>query len=93
MKLPSVYANKIDKVIKNNEEMFRKETGDRSVKKDIRDIRKYFDNSGYANKLNVKITTTDGTSMEKIILYKTDHLVNINNNKIYFKDILDYEVK
>ena len=41
MKLPSVFANKIDKVIKNNDEYFH---GDREikVKKNPYDLKKYF---------------------------------------------------
>lgn len=91
MSLPKVFANKIDKKIDNNIEFFH---GDRSVKKkDISDLRVYFDKNGYTNKLLLDITTKDGVSSEKIILYRNGYLVNIDNKKIYFEDILDYDIK
>lgn len=90
-KLPSVFANKIDKDLKNNDEFYR---GSEEVKKkDIRDIKKYFDHNGYANKLKVKLVTKSGSSHEKIILYRDTYLVNINNEKINFEDIVDYEIE
>lgn len=91
MKLPSVYANKIDKVIKNNDDFYRSDIKDK--RKDVRDLRKYFDHNGYANKFNVVIKSVDGTREERLILYKDDYFVNINNKRIYFKDIIDYEIK
>ena len=91
MKLPSVYANKIDKVIRNNDEYFK---GDRTTtKKDSVELKKYFDRNGYANKLSVMLTLKDGKRLEKLILCKDDYVININNQRIYFKDIIDYEIK
>lgn len=93
MKLPSVFANKIDKVIKNNEDYFH---GDRNVVKkkvDLNNLSKKFDQNGYVNKLSVLIKTKNGSKLEKLILKKNDYFVNINNEKIFFDDILDYEIK
>ena len=92
MSLPKVFANKIDRKINNNVEFYH---GDRNNKgtKDISEIRSYFDSNGYVNKLLLNITTKDGTSLEKIILYRNGYLVNIDNKKIYFEDILDYDIK
>ena len=91
MSLPKVFANKIDKKIDNNIEYFH---ADRSIKsKDVSDLRMYFDKNGYTNKLLLKITTKDGISEEKIILYRNGYLVNIDNKRIYFEDILDYDIK
>lgn len=92
MKLPSVFANKIDKVINNNDKYFH---GDRSEvkKKNPYDLKKYFDKTGYANKLLVNIKTKDGDSLKKLILCKDNYVIDINNTKIFFDDIIDYEVK
>lgn len=91
MKLPSVFANKIDKEIKNNEDYFHAE---RNIKtKSLKELKSKFDSNGYYNKLNVTIKTKDKTSNEKLILCKDNYFININNQKIYFDDILDYEIK
>lgn len=91
MKLPSVYANKIDKVIKNNTDVV---VGDRNTKKkDLTDLKMCFDSRGYANRLNVEIVTKDGKRNEKLVLCVRDYFVNIENKKIYFNEILDYEIK
>ncbi len=90
MKLPSVYANKINKNINNNTDYYH---GERSPKKDLDTLKKHFDKNGYTNRLAVTITTKDGTTNEKLVLLKTDHFITINNKNIYFKDIIDYEIK
>ena len=76
MKLPSVYANKIDKVIKNNTEYYR---GDKEIKKDLRELKNCFDSRGYANRLVVDIETLNGVRTEKLILCKNNYFININN--------------
>ncbi len=93
MKLPSVYANRIDKPIKNNEEVFHQERGAKVAKKDPKDLKKYFDRNGYANKLVVKLKTENGEKVEKLILYKDTYVITINNERIPLSSILDYEVK
>lgn len=91
MKLPSVYANKIDKVIKNNTEYYKEDRNSKVV--DLSKLRGMFDNKGFANKLEVFIDTGDGLRLEKLVLCKVNYFVNINNKKIYFKDIVNYEIK
>ena len=91
MKLPSVFANKIDKEINNNESYYHKEAN-RKEKKDINDLKLHFDRKGYANKLLVNIKTARGSSKEKLILLKNDYVININNQKIKLDDIIDYEI-
>ena len=90
MKLPSVYANKIDKEIKNNTEYVH---NDRVIKKDLSTLKKEFDNNGYVNRLKVLIRTKDGSREEKLVLCKDNYFVDINNEKIYFDEILDYDIK
>lgn len=92
MKLPNVFANKIEKVINNNDKYFHGE-GREVKKKDAYDLKKYFDNTGYANRLLVNIKTKDGESLRKLILCKDNYVIDINNMKIFFDDIVDYEVK
>lgn len=92
MKLPSVYANKIEKNIKNNEDYFRK---DKTTKvKDLRELKAMFDSRGYANRLPVILTLKSGEKInDKLVLSKIDHFVTLNNEKIYYDDIVDYEIK
>lgn len=93
MKLPSVYANKIEKDIKNNSDYFY---GDRNNVKvrDLRELKNEFDNKGYVNRLRVILTMKDGSKRdEKLVLLKNDGLINLSNEKIYFEDIVNYEIK
>lgn len=93
MSLPSVYANKIEKPIKNNTEVFHQERGVKIQKKNPSDLKKYFDRNGYANKLVVLIKTENGERLEKLILYKDTYVINIHNEHIPLSSILDFEVK
>ena len=95
MKLPSVFANKIDKVIKNNDDYYRGDYESKTelVNKNSYDLKNYFDKNGYARKLLVEIRTKEGMSLEKLILCKDKYVINIDNKKIYFDDILDFEIK
>lgn len=92
MKLPSVFANKIEKDINNNITYYH---GDRNVvSKDLRDLKNMFDSKGYVNRLSVKLDMVDGTVRnEKLVLCKDSYFINLNNEKIYFNDIRDYEIK
>ena len=94
MKLPSVYANRIDKKINNNDEYYRNNVRDEVEVKDLNVLKRYFDKNGYANKLVVKLYYRDNkNSVEKLILCRDDYFVNIDNKRIYFKDIVNYEIK
>ena len=94
MKLPSVYANRIDKKINNNDEYYRNNLRDEVEVKDLNELKRYFDKNGYANKLVVKLYYRDNkNSVEKLILCRDDYFVNIDNKRIYFKDIVNYEIK
>lgn len=94
MKLPSVYANKIDKVFNNNDTVYRESDSKNKVTRDIRELTKYFDRKGYSDRLKVKLFYKDNTdSVEKLVLYKGEYFVNIDNNKIYLSDIVDFEIQ
>lgn len=93
MSLPSVYANKIDKVFNNNDVLYRDDLNKRETK-DVRGLIRYFDSKGYSDRLKVKLYYVDNTdSIEKLILYKGDYFINIDNNKIYLKDVVNYEIQ
>ncbi len=91
MKLPSVYANRIEKNICNNVSCYH---GDRNETKDLRDLKNKFDNKGYVNRLGVKLYLKDGREIEtKLVLCKDSYFIDINNEKIYFDNIKNYEIK
>lgn len=92
MKLPSVYANKIEKNINNNSSYYRNDlrNGD---KKDLTELKECFDRNGYVDRLSVDVETDEGVRSEKLVLCKRDYFVNINNKRIYFKDIINYKIK
>ena len=92
MELPSVFANKIDKVISNNDVMYRDDSNKK--RKDVRELIRYFDRKGYSDRLRVKLLFEDNhESVERLVLFKGDYFVNIDNKKIYLKDVIDYEVQ
>lgn len=90
MKLPKVYANKIEKNFSNNSDYYR---SDDRTKVDLYDIRRVFDKNGFVDRLVVEIKTKDGWSLEKFVLLKNDYFVTVGNKKIYFDEILDYKIK
>lgn len=95
MKLPNVFANKIDKKINNNDEYYyNSNVRDVVEERDLNGLKRYFDKNGYANKLVVKLYYRDNkNSVEKLILNRDDYFVNIDNKRIYHKDIINYEIK
>lgn len=90
MKLPKVYANKIEKNFSNNSNYYR---SDDKVNVDLYDIRRLFDRNGFVDRLIVEIKTKDGWKVEKFVLLKNDYFVTVENKKIYFDEILDYKIK
>ena len=88
MKLPNVFANTDIRTVDNNDSSCVAWNGiDKSL------LRSYFDNDGYVNKLYVIIRTKDGYSSERLILYRDNYVVNIDNKKIYLDDIIDFQLK
>lgn len=90
MKLPRVYANRIDKEINNNAEYYR---GYEEKMVDLTYLKSLFDSNGFGDRISVEISTKYGKSVEKLILCKNNYFVNIDNKKIYFDDIVGYQIK
>lgn len=91
MKLPNVFANKIDKQIHNNCEFCYGNSEEK--KQDLSLLKSYFDSNGYVNRLKVYFKLTQGEVGTKLVLVKDDYFVTIDNQKIYFKDIISYDIK
>jgi hypothetical protein len=90
MKLPSVYANIIDKQLNNNTDYFRSRD-DRMV--DLTKLKSLFDRNGFGDRIGVEIKTKNGSSFEKLVLCKYNYFVTIDNKKIFFDDIVEYKIK
>lgn len=90
MKLPSVYANRIDKTINNNNDYFRSRD---DSKCDLSKLKVLFDSRGFGDRIPVEIKTKEKTSYEKLVLCKYNCFVTIDNKKIYFDDIIEYKIK
>ncbi len=98
-KLPKVFANKIDKPLKNNETVYYEKNEDRkeeptkinsffSINQKINQI---FSSSRYVYKADVIITTKDGKMNKKIIGRNRSELITMDNEVIKIDDILDIE--
>lgn len=94
-KIPSVFANRIDKKIVNNntysvtrsDEVFKNEKVDINSK-----INNIFKSSGYIYKINVEIVLKDKTITKKIIGKKNGYLITIDNERISIDDIIDINI-
>ena len=94
-KKPHVFVNKIKKNLTNNETLFRSSNPELVKKEgvDVRaKIREIFNNRNYIYKADVTITTKEGQVNKRIVGYKDDYLLTIENEKILFNDIIDIEV-
>lgn len=97
-KLPKVYANKIDKKLKNNETVYH-ENGKVEEKKQVesldvyKKINKIFSSSRYVYKAEVVITLNSGKVVKKIIGRNENELITMDSEVIKIKDILDIEFK
>ena len=93
MELPSVFANKIDKKFDNNDMVYSDSLRDKN-NRDVRELIRYFDRKGYSDRLRVKLYYRDNnSSIEKLVLYKGDYFVNIDNKKIYLNDVVNFEIQ
>lgn len=105
-KLPSVFANKIEKNINNNERVYysKKEEqndenrGEKNYQKldsnlNINQkINKIFSSTNYVYKMNVRIILKDNKIERKIIGKNATHLITMENELIPIGDIIDIEI-
>lgn len=95
-KLPSVFANKIEKKLENNnyvsvsknENRFVKEEKSVNVQKKIKDI---FSSPKYVYRTSVLITLKDKKVTKKIIGKNNNNLVTLDNELIPISEIVDIE--
>lgn len=100
MKKPSVFVNKIERNLKNNETVFNSARGDNVVdlerKKDVdvnAKIKAIFSSPRYVYKADVIITTSHGILNKQIVGKNNDRLLTIDNEFIKIDDIIDIELK
>lgn len=97
MEKPKVFANAINKAIKNNKEIYHYrgeineiEIIDESsvnIRKVLDDI---FDSDSFVYKSTVEITLKDKTKLiEEIIAMKDIYLITLNNKRININDIIN----
>lgn len=101
-KLPKVYANKIEKEIKNNETVYY----DKGKQPEVREqpkstplveltipqkINKIFGSSRYVYKADVDITLKDGKVSKKVIGRNKYELITMDNELIKIEDIIDIQ--
>lgn len=94
-KIPSVFANRIDKKIVNNS-TYCVTRSDEVIKKGEIDINSKINNifksTGYIYKINVEIVMKDKTIIKKVIGKKNGYLITIDNERININDIVDINV-
>lgn len=101
-RLPKVYANKIDKEIKNNETVYY-DRGEKSKVEEPKNniipkeftiqqkINRIFGSSRYVYKADVDITLKDGKVSKKIIGRNKNELITMENELIKIADIVDID--
>ena len=97
MKKPSVFANKIDHKLNNNEEVFASYRGNKedvneyiNVRKKIRDI---MDSPNYVYKADVIIKTSENTIEKTIVGVNNNKILTMDGESINIDDILDINLK
>lgn len=99
-KLPSIFANKIDKKLENNSRVCVTKNEDRNVimeevkpeKIDInKKLNKIFSSPKYVYKASVTITLKDKVITKKIIGKNGKNIITLDNELIPIEDILDIE--
>lgn len=92
MEKPKVFANIINKSIKNNKESYYYRGVDDYIESD--DVRTILDNifssDSFVYKSIVEITLKNGTKVnEEIIAMKDDYIITLSNKKILVDDIIN----
>ena len=101
-KLPKVFANKIDKELKNNKTVYYNKNEERKIEeKDPlssiltvnQKINQIFSSARYVYKADVVIITKNGKLNKRIIGRNRNELITMDNEVININDILDIEFK
>lgn len=101
-KLPSIYANKIEKNKENNESIYKSYKQEEKIKQEKKDypqitidqkIKKIMNKKKYSYKIPVKITTKEKTIEKEIIGKNKKNLITIDNELIKIEDIIKIEEK
>ena len=101
-KLPKVFANKIDKELKNNKTVYYNKNEERKIEeKDPlssiltvnQKINQIFSSARYVYKADVVITTKNGKLNKRIIGRNRNELITMDNEVININDIIDIEFK
>lgn len=99
-KLPKVFANKIDKQLKNNETVYYDRGEEKKEEKTNKfdsiltinqKINQIFGSSRYVYKADVIITTKNGILNKKIIGRNRNELITMDNEVIPINEIIDIE--
>ena len=99
-KLPKVFANKIDKELKNNETVYYNKNEERKIEEKEslssiltvnQKINQIFSSTRYVYKADVIITTKNGKINKRIIGRNRNELITIDNEVINVNDIIDIE--
>ena len=100
MKKPSVFVNKIEHDLKNNEKVFssygkesvefRSDLSEKDVRKKLYDI---FNSPKYVYKADTIIKTNKGILEKTIVGMNKDKLLTMDNETINISDILDINLK
>ncbi len=99
-KLPKVFANKIDKELKNNETVYYNKNEERKIEEKEslssiltvnQKINQIFSSTRYVYKADVIITTKNGKINKRIIGRNRNELITMDNEVINVNDIIDIE--
>lgn len=102
-KLPKVFANKIDRELRNNERVYyEKNSKEEKVKENKiivseeftinQKINKIFGSSRYVYKADVKIKLKDGNTIDKKVIGRNkNELITMDNELIKIENISDIE--
>lgn len=100
-KKPSVYVNKIDKKLNNNEKVYFSNNDNKQIQTSTRgnsktvdqQIKEIFSSDTYIYKADVEIVTKENTLTKKLIGKNNKYLITMENELIPIEDILEIRSK
>lgn len=98
-KFPKVFANKIEKELKNNDRIYVASKNAEEVDTHVtgmninQKIKSILNSKNYVYKAEVEITTSNGVMSKKIIGKNGNQLITIDNELIPIDTILDIQLK